>query len=286
VRPLLLAAVLLAAAVPWTQGRIDARWGTHRAQEEVLYLWSGEQVRRLAPGFEDLMADVYWLRTVQYFGGQRVYAAHKRFELLLPLTDITVTLDPRMQIAYRYGATFLAEAYPIGAGKPQAAVKLLERGVRNLPHDWRLREDLGLFHYYFLNDPHRAAEILQEASRIPGSAPFLVTLAASVLMKAGDRETSRQMWRSIYEQGEGPMRDNAGIHLAQLDALDALEKVNEAIATHERLNGARPISLEELRRAGYRGPLVDPVGVPFAYDRREGRARLAPSSTLWRPELR
>jgi hypothetical protein len=114
--------MLLAAAVPWTQARIDARLGRHRAQEEVLYLWSGEQVRRLVPGFEDLLADVYWLRTVQYFGGQRVYAANKRFDLLLPLVDITVTLDPRLQIAYRYGATYLAETYPIGAGQPQAAV--------------------------------------------------------------------------------------------------------------------------------------------------------------------
>jgi len=286
VRAPALLAMLLAAAVPWTQARIDARLGRHRAQEEVLYLWSGEQVRRLVPGFEDLLADVYWLRTVQYFGGQRVYAANKRFDLLLPLVDITVTLDPRLQIAYRYGATFLAETYPIGAGQPQAAVKLLERGVRNLPHDWRLRQDLGLFHYYFLDDPQRASQILLEAAQIPGSPPFLATLAAQVLMKGGDRTTSRQVWRRIYEQGEGPMKNNAAIHLAQLDALDALDAVNAAILAHERGTGVRPATLDDIRAAGYRGPLVDPVGVPFAYDRSEGRATLAPSSSLWRPNLK
>src|SRR6185436_6174550 len=79
-----LALLLLAAAslVPASQARIDQRTGTFRAQEEVLYLWSGEHVRRLVPGFESLAADIYWLRTVQYFGGQRLFVSGKRFELL------------------------------------------------------------------------------------------------------------------------------------------------------------------------------------------------------------
>jgi len=105
-------------------------------------------------------------------------------------------------------------------------------------------------------------------------------------MKGGDRTTSRQVWRRIYEQGEGPMKNNAAIHLAQLDALDALDAVNAAILAHERGTGVRPATLDDIRAAGYRGPLVDPVGVPFAYDRSEGRATLAPSSSLWRPNLK
>ena len=37
-------------------------------------------MKRLFPGFESLAADVYWLRTVQYFGGERAFAAEKRFD--------------------------------------------------------------------------------------------------------------------------------------------------------------------------------------------------------------
>jgi hypothetical protein len=105
-------------------------------------------------------------------------------------------------------------------------------------------------------------------------------------MRGGDRETSRQVWRRIYEQGEGPMKNNAAIHLAQLDALDALDALNEAILAYERRTGVRPAVLDEMRRAGYAGPLVDPAGVPFAYDRGEGRATLARTSSLWRPNLK
>ena len=75
-------ALAAAAAVPFVQARVDAALGDFRAQDEVLYLWSGEQVKRLVPGFENLAADIYWLRTVQYFGGERVFAKDKRFDLL------------------------------------------------------------------------------------------------------------------------------------------------------------------------------------------------------------
>ena len=140
--------LLLSAAI-WSQLQIEARLGGFRAQEEVLYLWDGEHVKRLFPGFESLMADLYWLRTVQYFGGHLHFDTERDFDLLEPLVDITTTLDPRFELAYRYGATFLAEPYPNGAGRPEAAVALLEKGVRNNPENWRLHWDLGHFRYLF-----------------------------------------------------------------------------------------------------------------------------------------
>jgi len=77
-------ALLLVPVLPFVQRRIDRDLATLRVQHEALYLWSGEHVRRLSPGFENLMADIYWLRTVQYFGGQRAFSEDKRFDLLGP----------------------------------------------------------------------------------------------------------------------------------------------------------------------------------------------------------
>lgn len=47
------------------------------------------------------------------------------------------TLDPRFDAAYRFGAIFLAEPYPDGAGRPDPAVKLLKKGVRARPERWQ-----------------------------------------------------------------------------------------------------------------------------------------------------
>ena len=283
-RPLLL--LLLAPLVPLSQGRIEQRLGAYRAQEEVLYFWSGEHVRRLFPGYESLAADVYWLRTVQYYGGERRFAGDKRYELLRPLVEITTTLDPRLEIAYRYGAIFLSEAPPGGAGRPREGIEVMEKGVRNLPRSWRLRQELGFFHFLYLHDSARASEILMEAAAIPGSAFWLRTLAADLLARGGDREASRRMWRQLYErEDEGVLKQNARVRLRHLDALDAADALTARVAEYARRHGRRPARLEELRAAGlWSGSLGDPEGVPFSYDESTGTVTLSTRSPLWRPE--
>jgi hypothetical protein len=284
-----VAVLLLLALVPAlvaTQKGIDARLGTFRAQEESLYLWSGRQVKTMAPGFENLLADLYWLRTVQYFGGQRVYAKDKKFELLEPLIEITTTLDPRLEIAYRYGAIFLSEPNPVGAGRPKEGVAFLQRGMENLPQSWRLRQDLGFFTHLFLGDSARAAAILHEAARVPGAPYWLETLGASLLAKSGDRGAARSMWQQMYEQGEaGAIKANARENLRVLDALDQADQLQEAVAAFERRVGRRPRSLEELLASGVlKKPPVDDAGVPFAYDADTGTVSVSMQSPLWRPK--
>ncbi len=285
-RLLILALVLLAPAVPWTQAQLDRRAGEFRVQEEVLYLWSGQQVRRLFPGFEGLAADVYWLRTVQYFGGQRLFAANKRFELLRPLIEITTTLDPRLEMAYRYGAIFLSEPSPLGAGRPREGLEVLEAGVRNIPGSWRLRQDLGFFLYVYLHDSVRAAAVLNEAAEMPGAAFWLRTLAADVLAKGGERADARRMWQQMYEQAEpGIIRENAKLHLQILDSQDLADRLTALVAELERRTGHRPARLSDLRAAGlWRGPLVDASGTPFGYDAGEGRVFIETRSPMWRPD--
>lgn len=277
---------VLGPAIVWTQRRVDAHVGRFRAQEEVLYLWSGKQVKRLAPGFEGVLADLYWLRTVQYFGGKRVFSQDRDFDLLEPLTDITVTLDPRLEIAYQYGAVFLSEPKPIGAGRPRSGVALLERGCRENPDNWRLRKDLAYFHFLFLHDAHTAARILQEASELPSAAYWLRTLAADLLARGGDRATARRMWEQMYADAQpGSIKENARTHLLVMDALDARDGLRAAVAEFERRTGRKPAALRDLPDLGLPpASLVDPSGVPFDYDATTGAVSISRSSVLWRPE--
>jgi hypothetical protein len=267
-----------------SQARIEQRRGSAGVQEEVLYLWSGAQVKRLAPGFESLMADVYWLRTVQYYGGQRLFSTGKRFELLEPLIEITTALDPRLEIAYRYGAIFLCERWPNGKGDPEAGIRLLERGVRNLPRSWRIRQDLGYFRYVFLGDAKGGAQVLLEAARLPDAPFWLETLAGMVLIRGGERRTARAVWRRMYEQAEGGfIRDNALYNLRRLDGLDAIDVLNAAVDHFRQAHGRPPWDASELRASGAveARRLVDPTGVPFAYNAATGRFGFSRASRLW-----
>lgn len=277
-----LVALALAALVPWLQARLDARLGTFRSQEDVLYVWSGERVRRLAPGLDNVMADLYWIRTIQYFGGTRAFSKERRFELLEPLIDITVTLDPRFDVAYRYGATFLSEAPPFGAGRPEAGIRLLERGARHLPNAWILQQNLGFFTYLYLRDGERAAAALLRARQVPGAPVWLETLAADLLGKGGRRDQARQMWQRLYEQSEGPMRENARYRLDLMAAEDLLEGWDQRVQRFHESLGRWPRRLDE---AAGDLPSLDPTGVPLAYDAGSGRAGVARKSSIWHPSV-
>ncbi len=278
--------LVLAPAIPWLQTRIDSTLGEFRPQEEALYLQSGKHVKMIAPGFEGIAADVYWVRTVQYFGGRRSFSADKNFALLYPLIDITTTLDPRLEIAYRYGAIFLSEPPPVGAGRPREGIAILERGARALPDSWWLRQDMGFFYYLFLKDAEKASEVLTEASKIPGAAFWLKAMAADLLAKGGDREKSRRMWRQMYEQAEeGILKANAHDRLQVLDARDEADRLTAATAEFERRRGRRPASLAELQASGLaHDPIVDSTGVPFEMDPSSGRVTISTRSGLWRPD--
>jgi len=270
--------------VPLCQVRVDHALGEFKPQQKVLYLASGERIRRLFPGFEGIMADIYWLRTVQYYGGQRAFLAEPRYDLLRPLIDITTTLDPRLELAYRYGAIFLSEALPNGAGKPEEGVEVLEAGIEALPHSWRLRWDLGSVLYFFEKNHKRAADVLVEASKVPGAPFWLETLAGSILVE-GDRAVSREIWRRQYENGEGSIKENALYHLQLLDALDTRDGLNALAARFAEKAGRPPRSLDELVAAGLLGRIpTDPTGVPFEYDSETGKARISRSSRFWRPK--
>src|SRR5579862_2801315 len=73
--------------------------------QEVLYISSPKLLKRLSLGYEGLLADVYWTRVVQYYGGMH-HNGGGSYPLLLPLLNITTQLDPHLIPAYEFGGTF------------------------------------------------------------------------------------------------------------------------------------------------------------------------------------
>src|SRR5215475_9796280 len=95
--------VTVCAAVYSVQSAIDQRIGSYRPTQEVLFLPSGPFIKKLSLGYNGLLADIYWMRAVQYYGGKRV-KNESGFRLLEPLIDIATTLDPLLLHAYRFGS--------------------------------------------------------------------------------------------------------------------------------------------------------------------------------------
>ncbi len=185
------AGIVLAAAT--LQAR--ERWFPRAPSEQrLLYLTNGRVADRLSLSFDSVVSDVYWIRTVQYFAqerrSQRGSGPYRgRYELLYPLLDLTTTLDPHFAVAYQFGAIFLAEPPPDGAGRLDLAIALLEKGLRVEPR-WQYAEALGFLHYWHSHDLLAAAGEFNRAARMPNAPPWLGPLTANMLVKGGDREAA------------------------------------------------------------------------------------------------
>jgi tetratricopeptide (TPR) repeat protein len=264
-------ALLVAAAVLWAAAlSLQAFRETHHplppAPDDVLYVRGGPAVTRAALGFDAILADVYWIRAIQHFGGtRRAQGGDKTYKLLYPLLDLATTLDPHVSIAYRFGAIFLSEPYPAGPGRADQAIALLERGLAADPRRWQYAQDAGFVNYWWRQDYRAAAEWFDRASRIDGAPWWLRSMAATTLAEGGDRESSRRLWQQLYETTDDAwVRSSAQLKLAQLRALDDLDALALVVRRFTEARGRPPAGWNELVAMRWLGGLpLDPSGTPY-----------------------
>jgi hypothetical protein len=274
----------LALAVYLLQSHIDEAFGEYRSTEEILYVENGDLLKKATVGFENLAADIYWLRAVQYFGGKRREVDKKNYALLEPLLWITVKLDPHFKIAYTYGSTFLSEPMPLGAGLPLKGIELIDEGIKNHPGYWRFYLDKGFVYFWYLQDYKKAAAAFLEGSKIEGAPYWMVATAGRTLTRGGDRETARQLWKILHDTAEtDQQRDNAVAHLRQLDALDQMDLLRKLVEKYREQRGGYPARWEDLVGARLLGNVpVDPTGVPYVLDPGTHEVSPSPRSGLGR----
>jgi hypothetical protein len=260
----LVAVPALFAICAALQTRIDAdTFAMHQDKDELL-LRSGALLKKLSLGYEPLLADVYWTRVVQYYG-VRARKPGATYEQLWPLLDITTTLDPKLMIAYRFGAVFLSERPPGGPGEADLAVELVKRGIAENPDEWRLYEDLGFLYSIHLKDYEKAAEAYLEGSKNPNAQIWMKVMAARVAETGNELETSRLIWTGVYSStNDQQVRRTALQHIHSLDAALGLKRLNDSSEDYWRKFGRFPTSMQELRDAGLiGGTLEDPAGYPY-----------------------
>ncbi len=241
-------AVLMTASIALQVNR-DRLPADRQAAERLLYLRSGSAVARLALAFRMLAADVYWIRAIQHYGGDRLsMGGRARFELLHPLLDITTTLDPHFAIAYRFGAVFLAEPYPGGPGRSDLAIALLKKGIVADPAKWQYEMDIGFVYYWQLGDSGTAGDYFRKASAVPGAPNWLAPLAATILIRGGGRASSRLLWQQLRDSADQDwLRVLAERRLVQLQAFDQIEQL-QVVATRFASGADPPYSWERLAR--------------------------------------
>lgn len=281
--PILAACAALSAAIGLQMAR-DRMYPRAESQAiQVMYVRSAPVLRRLVLSYDAMAADVYWIRAIQYYGGNRLAPTRgvHQYELLYPMLDIVTTLDPYFNIAYRFGAIFLSEGYPGGPARPDQAVALLRKGIAARPGRWEYYHDIGFVYYWHMRDYKAAAAWMQRAAGQEGAPNWLPPLAAAMLVRGEDRGSARFLWRQIAQSEEAWLQRSAARALSQLDALDQIDALH-AIVGRVPLPAGETFSWPLLvRRAALRGVPVDPAGVPYRLDPATGRVSVSEKSPLY-----
>src|SRR5204863_528153 len=164
-----------------------------------------------------------------------------------------------------YGANFLAPKPPNGAGMPRRAIELAEYGIRNNPNEWKLYYQLGFIHYMELRDYAAAADAFARGSRVPNAHPWLKLMAAQMAEHAGDLQTARMMWTTMYQSThDQSIKANAAAHLRALQVDEDVSVLETLVARYRDRTGRLPVTFSDLEAAGFlRGTPVDPLGHPY-----------------------
>ncbi len=262
------------------QRKIDGEQQAIHLDRDNLALRSGKLLKGLSLEYAPLMGAIYWTRAVQYFGAKH-QVNDQNLELLWPLLDIATTLDPHLIVAYRFGAIFLGDAPPRGAGQPDQAVQLLQRGLKENPEYFRFYQDLGNVYYFDKKDYAKSSEAFRTGSSYPGAPIWMKVMAAKIAEEGESLETSYFLWKQVYDTATDPqIKKNAETHLKLVSAQMAMREINRLAAVYETRTGKQATHLSELVEAGLlkRIPL-DPQGYPYVLGK-DGKAELSVDSPL------
>ncbi|HTO05828.1 MAG TPA: hypothetical protein VMR86_02125 [Myxococcota bacterium] len=251
-------ALCVALAVNGTNHWLEARSVETHADGDVGVLPDGHAVNVLSLGFERLVADLFWIRTVNYVGDEVASAAH--WPAAERLANLVTDTDPHFDSAYVVMASVLNGL----KHDPDAAIRLLEKGAAVSKY-WRIDFLLGFQYFMEKGDYVRGAECLQRAIDL-GGPQYLQFLVTRLYANAGDPDTAMQFIALRLKSEETPeVRAQLEKRLSDLWINRDLALIDAAIEAYKAKLHRDPADVRALVTAGLLPKLPrDPEGGEYA----------------------
>lgn len=236
-----LLAAVFATLVPLigiTEIDLD-RWPMTRrgGAQERYYLPPAAVTRALAFGFNEVVADGLWLRTIGYFG-DHVFA-DRDLRYLVRYLDSILALDEYFTAVYRYGGAML-----MSRGTEQTnddvleAIALLKRAHHLYPDNYRYPMAIGAYYISELRTKNpkqrerwrlEGADWVRRAALVGADIPWLPGLAATIYTEEGRRDLAIRHLRELYVVSQDPkMKSQIAAKLRALESAGLGELEAEA----------------------------------------------------------
>jgi hypothetical protein len=174
--------------------------------DERYYLPSAGWLGAFSAGYNEVVTDFVWVKTVVYFGGSFLSSKDESNEdesssFTVNYLSTAAELDPKFRRLYTRGSglTLFQKNGVVTEKTVKASIDLLERGARAFPDDGEIAFQLGFMNYYemepFLpkekDHPTRrfhkehGAELIRRAALMDRAPSYAAGLSFSLLSKEG-----------------------------------------------------------------------------------------------------
>lgn len=262
---LALAVIGFLAAAGYMQYRYDSHYDYFARRQTFVTMPSGKTLKILSFGYRNLMADMLFIWSIQFYSNYNLTNSYDYLEHVYnTITDIT----PLYKEPYMVGSWIMA----LEAGDVKMAMRLLQKGAKNMPEEWIFDYELGFYAYKYLKDYKMAEIYFNRAAESPKAPTHVRRKYAHMAYMSDNLEYAYSLWLEIYKTAEDLMaRDSARNHLMQIKFEMDKKWLEQRINVFKKLRNRFPRNLGELQQAGLAAKIPqDFYGNPYIYNPKTG----------------
>lgn len=256
----------LAATIVILSQSISQRYPSASYGDDLKYLPSGKFLKGSALTYDEVLADLLWIKAIGYFGTHA--RSDQNYTWLYHLLDITTTLDPLYSAPYEFGGIVLAsEIHDIDQSNA-----ILEKGMANVPPDnkryWYLPFYSAFNYMYYKGDNLTAARLLEKAAESPSRPEYLPLLVARLYANTNDPEVAIPFLEEMIRQATNPeMQETLHARIREILVTRDIHRLEQARDRFFAEQQRYPATLDDLVREGFIKQLPDePNGGRYGID--------------------
>ncbi len=227
--------------------------------EAGLALPRREVLHALGAAHQNLVADYYWLMTVQQLGKALTPEEHRD---AAQYAELATDLDPFFYSPYLYASI----GCPLNLGREVYAnadesTALLRKGLKQFPEDLRLRFQLGYNLTFFHRQLKEAADVFGALGKDPRTPRYMAQLATRLYAQSGNFDLAADVARTMRDSAQDDeTRALYEKRLAEIELEQKLQAIDALAKEYQAREGRWP-SVQELVKSGALPTLpVDPLG--------------------------
>ena len=250
-----------------TNRHIEKSFHSNTSEEHLLYLPSGKFLKGAALAYDEIFADLMFIKTLGYFGSHA--KTDRNYTWLAHMLEVVTTLDPLYQFPYEFGGVILSTE----ADDVEGSIAILKKGMINVskehPRYWYFPFYCAFQYMYFHKDYETAASYLEQAMTFEQSPPYLPLLVARLRANAQSPEAALPFLQEMIKTTEDEfIRKHLIRRIQEINVQSHLNFLNKAVEIYRSIfNNTLPGKLDDLVICGIISAIPEhPMGGYYYYD--------------------